>query len=241
VILLATLLAHAGSASTPKQGAPNAGDEVIVEMVQTAPGQTATGFRIGPDGTWSDLDGAWTVRQRLDAAALRSASDAVAAVGDVTVPAAVVTDAVGTTSWRLGTRTVSVPDGVDVPALSVLYTRLQALAVPAPATSVWTIDGVAHGVGCSASSIPVLSALTRIWTTAPPAPEQRALELTGVPRVDVRWLEAGLEVGRSVVLLDGRVGSSFEGKLTHRGTLDAAGLTRLGAALAAVDWSSVCR
>ncbi len=231
VILLLTLL-------ITRAGASEAAPDVIVERIQTAPGQAPTGFRIEPDGTWSELDGTWTQRVRLDAVGVAAAEQAVAGVGEITVPAPVGT--AGASTWRLGDRSVTVPEGLGVPALGTLYTSLQGLLVPVPSTSLWTVSGVVHPVRCSAAKVPALALLTAIWIKAPAAPQAGVLEVHDVPLIDVRWFEGGEAVGRSVVLEDGRVGSTFEGRLMHHGTLTNEGLGRLGAALSAVGWPTVC-
>lgn len=218
---------------------PDAAATVLVEMVQTAPGQPPVGFRITPDGKWSDLDGTWSSRTTLDAAALGIASRAVGAVGDVQVPAARVTDAIGVTTWRFGATRVVVPDGVSVPALSALYTTLQSLPDAETAGSTWTVDGVPHEVTCAATSSPALTRVTQLLSRA--AGPGATLDLPADPRLVVVWRELG-QVSRVLVTRDGRVGAGDgeAGPLRLTGTLSRADQAQLEQALAGVDWAGVC-
>ncbi len=238
--MMAAVASTPSLAASPPVNPPLA--DVLVEMVQTAPGQAAVGFRITPDGAWSDLDGIWATRTHLDATRLAAARQAIDAVGTVTVPSARVTDAVGETTWRLGNAVYVVPDGVSVPALSSLYVTLQALPAAPSASSTWTVDGVAHEVPCSASFVPALVALTSRWTTASPVPLGTPLVYTGAPLLDLVWREDGKIVDRNVILTDGRVGAANASDvLEHRATMSGDQVGALHGALGVVNWQALCR
>ncbi len=211
---------------------------VLVEMVQS--GEPATGFQIRDDGRWLELDGAWSVRFTLDAGAMDKARSAVAAIEDVTVPGGVVSDATGTTTWRLGggatERVIVVPEGVSVPTLSTLYQTLQGLH-RSVATSTWVVGGVPHEVNCNAAAVPELAALMRLFGSGPANSEGG---VDGETVLEVTWRVDGNTAGRSVVLADGRVGATVGGELVLRRVLTGDTVSALQAGLAGVNWAVVC-